>query len=312
MDASRFDHLSRLFGRRHRRRTTLAGFGALLAGLLNGPADQGEAAPRRRTCRAPGKRCGPGQGTACCQGATCQRGRCRCASNHRSCGRRCLPKHKCCRHKECPENQRCMNGRCRCRAGRKRCQNRCIRNRLCCGGCPPWQKCVEGECLRIPRRVFVTSETFSGNLNGIEGADQQCQSLAESAGLTGTFKAWLSTRIPESSPSVRFTNTATAGPFLLVDDTVIATSWEDLTSGTLRAPINQTELGVTITSELVWTNTLPDGTSARDSDCGGWHETITIGVAGRSSETDAEWTYGPLGIALCPAPGHRLYCFEQG
>jgi len=39
------------------------------------------------------------------------------------------------------------------------------------------------RCLR----VFVTSETYDGNLGGIAGADSKCQALADAAGLDGIW-----------------------------------------------------------------------------------------------------------------------------
>eukprot|EP01083_Nonionella_stella_P197664 726502_1 len=42
------------------------------------------------------------------------------------------------------------------------------------------------------RIVFVTSESYTGSqIEGIAGAHSECQTLADAAGLIGTFKAWL-------------------------------------------------------------------------------------------------------------------------
>jgi hypothetical protein len=43
-----------------------------------------------------------------------------------------------------------------------------------------------------PKIVFVTSQTYTGNLGGHTGADQKCKALALAAGLLGNFKAWIS------------------------------------------------------------------------------------------------------------------------
>ena len=43
-----------------------------------------------------------------------------------------------------------------------------------------------------PKRVFVTSTTYKGNLGGLAGADAKCQTRANAASLGGTWKAWLS------------------------------------------------------------------------------------------------------------------------
>ena len=81
---------------------------------------------------------------------------------------------------------------------------------------------------------------YDGNLGGLAGADAKCDLLASNAGLTGTFRAWLSDGI--DSPDTRFLKAG--NPYVLVDNTtVIASDWTDLTSGSIQAPINLTELG---------------------------------------------------------------------
>src|SRR5580692_9705113 len=45
----------------------------------------------------------------------------------------------------------------------------------------------------IFNKVFVTSATFTGDLGGQKGADAKCARVAKAVGLSGTFKAWLST-----------------------------------------------------------------------------------------------------------------------
>ncbi len=41
------------------------------------------------------------------------------------------------------------------------------------------------------RRVFITSQAYNGNLDGLAGADQKCQQEAEQMNLEGTWKAFL-------------------------------------------------------------------------------------------------------------------------
>jgi len=56
---------------------------------------------------------------------------------------------------------------------------------------------VEKEWPYIPsdypnlRKVFITAQSFTGNLQGLEGADKKCQEQAESEGFQGTWKAFL-------------------------------------------------------------------------------------------------------------------------
>jgi len=56
---------------------------------------------------------------------------------------------------------------------------------------------IEKEWLYLPsdfpnlRRVFITEDRFSGNLDGLEGADQKCQQEAENQGFNGEWQAFL-------------------------------------------------------------------------------------------------------------------------
>lgn len=167
-------------------------------------------------------------------------------------------------------------------------------------GCNSW--------CRLPRRVFVSSEeTIVGAFGGSSAADDQCTSMANSAGLLGTFKAWVSDTA--STPATRF-DVSFKGAYLLPDDTAVAVAgWGDLTDGTLAAPIKVTELGATIADGYAWTGTTTTG-AATGEDCSDWTDTMngTTGIAGKISAVDAKWTeYGPL---ACPAQW-RLYCFED-
>src|SRR6185369_8943915 len=58
---------------------------------------------------------------------------------------------------------------------------------LCIGG--RCAICADGSC----RLAFVSSSTANGAIGGLDPADARCQSLAQNAGLLGTYRAWLST-----------------------------------------------------------------------------------------------------------------------
>ncbi len=105
----------------------------------------------------------------------------------------------------------------------------------------------------------------TGNLNGPAGADAICQALAGAADLPGTFKAWLSTTT--ASAASRLTHSS--HPYRLVDGTVLANDWADLTDGSISVSIHETETGASVSPEFVWTNTASDGTAAT-YDCLGW------------------------------------------
>jgi len=45
--------------------------------------------------------------------------------------------------------------------------------------------------IQTVRRVFITDATFSGNLEGLQGADRRCQEEADSKGYKGTWRAFI-------------------------------------------------------------------------------------------------------------------------
>jgi len=221
--------------------------------------------------------------------------------------------------------------------------------------CATGETCIEGECrseevdpeqcltsegcgdevlylhgATTKRRVFVTSKTmFGASIGGLTKADALCQKLADDAGLRGTYLAWLST--DKASPASRFKKD---GPgWALVDGTLVANDWADLTDGSLQHAIDQTEKGASApttsacseTMTPVWSQTTADGTfayagepTASDPkwDCGDW--TSVPGTSqnnwGDAGASDGGWTRlgncNTFGVA-CTNNLAALYCFEQ-
>jgi len=171
---------------------------------------------------------------------------------------------------------------------------------------------VTHDCLypATHRIVFVTAGLYDGNLGGLSGADAICQLEAESASLTGTFKAWLSDS--NASPETRFT-TAPMASYVLVDGTPVANDWEDLTDGVIIHPIDQTANGTLLSSAIfVWTGTSTDGTSdISGSYCSDWTDELSpdAGITGSLIEEDYQWTR--THAVGCTSPTLHLYCFQQ-
>jgi hypothetical protein len=179
---------------------------------------------------------------------------------------------------------------------------------LSTGLCLPDGTCTDTSSSK---HVFVSNEEFDGNLSGIEsyrGGDDTCQSLAHAAGQAGAYRAWLSDAA--TSPSKRFTHASI--PYVLVNGTVIANDWADLTDGTLAAPIDVTESGATTGppgNAIAWTGTNSDG-SAASSNCAGWTSNAASdpGLVGAPGFTSSFWSSALAGACNSSA---RLYCFEQ-
>jgi len=171
---------------------------------------------------------------------------------------------------------------------------------------------VKGPPPPAEKLVFVTSDTFDGNLGGLAGADAICQAAADNAipPLSGVFKAWLSDNT--DSPSTRFTQATV--PYKLTDGTTIANDWADLTDGSLAAPINVTENGgLPGGLPYVWTSTTATGSAELCcANCSEWTSNAPIfadGWWGNSAASNASWTDTNTG-APCINLVH-LYCFEQ-
>ncbi len=162
------------------------------------------------------------------------------------------------------------------------------------------------------RRVFVTSSVYTGNLGGLSGADEICQTEATNANLTGSWIAWLADQT--SSPLTRFVRGQ--NDYVLIDGTVIAKSWEDLVDGSLLASIERTPIGgVMPRTPFTWSNVASTGqlVGSLDSDhCVGWtsNDPGIGGRVGENNRTDSGWTVNTVAGYLCNST-LALYCFER-
>lgn len=169
--------------------------------------------------------------------------------------------------------------------------------------------------------IFVTEATFAGNIgfdddgkmatppcSGLLCADTVCKNEAQKHGLTGTYKAWLST----GSENAKADMPTGKNWFLRNGATVGATGvlYNDVADNViLQHPINVIGSGLTelLNNQQVWTGTNAGGTSA--STCLNWTtaDGKEIGSFGSVSATTQKWTY--LDNELCSAKLH-LYCFR--
>jgi len=170
------------------------------------------------------------------------------------------------------------------------------------------------------KTVFIISGFLSSaDVGGLTGADAICQSKASAAGLTGTYMAWLSDGT--NSPSTRFTH---AGPYVMTTGTVIATSWADLTDGTIgNNGIDRDEYGNLTINTGVISNTTTSGTilsTDPNSTCSFWTSTSgslsNQGSPGGSNSFGfccgtSCWTDGCSSAACNNSTFWKLYCFQQ-
>jgi len=164
-------------------------------------------------------------------------------------------------------------------------------------------------CELAAHRVFVTSTAINANFGGFAGADAACQQHANTAGLGGTWMAWLSDEA--STPAARFTKSLV--PYVLVDGTPIAASWSALTTNMAPAvAIELDENGTNVGVSEVWTATNPDGTlTTGTSFCVDWTSNLQSDVTtvGRADLATSQWT--DVFQQTCERNNVRLFCFEQ-
>lgn len=201
----------------------------------------------------------------------------------------------------------------------QRCASRCLATgRLgdCCDTSIPCQTgficqtCFQsqGECV-VPLRVFVTSQTYQGNLGGLVGADAKCQSLTTAAGLSGNFKAWLS----ESSASAKARFNVKDLSYYLVSGEKVAENFADLIDGSLDRPIDHDEKGAEVdpyASWTAWTGTEGRGLAVVNL-CSNW-TTSSSQKAGEVGNININDSFVWTAFDAVPCnQSNRLYCFED-
>ena len=165
--------------------------------------------------------------------------------------------------------------------------------------------------------VFISSNTYTGdlewesfpNLEGLARADAICNKLADSAGLKGEFKAWLSDT--SEAPSTRLGLNDFTGNFVLPNGNRIASGWQDLTDGSLLQPIRFDQNGGVQNGE-VWTHTNAQGkptTNNQQYSCLDWSTSSSQynGYYGRSDQKTTQWTH--YNYAQCDVQSH-IYCIQ--
>jgi hypothetical protein len=159
------------------------------------------------------------------------------------------------------------------------------------------------DAAKTPLRVFVSSAVKTGNLGGIAAADQLCTTLATTAKLGGTYRAWLSVAGADAVDHI-----TSAGPWQLVSGEIVADDKAGLTSGALKHLIDKDENGATppVEEDRAWTGTGANGRYA-GPDCAQWAGGGNGLVGEARNNANGQW--GALGNEAC-GEQNRIYCFE--
>ena len=148
-------------------------------------------------------------------------------------------------------------------------------------------------------------------------ADAHCNGVAMTHFPNRTFVAWVSTK---ANPVKGRLGMDKGRKYVLgKSDTVVAESYEQLLSGTLKVPINidQNNMMIPLAAEndscdenpnYVWTGTNVDGTGSL-SDCNGWTvDMVGAGTVGTLSAKDYKWTNK---CTRSCAESYRVICVQK-
>ena len=163
------------------------------------------------------------------------------------------------------------------------------------------------QAVKRKRVVFVTSQTFDGNLGGTAGADAKCMAAAAGGApalASKTFRAWVSTA--GSAPAATF---STDGSFVTVGGAVLGDSFNNLREGTLMSAItSETDAPIVVP---VWTGTTENGYNVAGDDCSGWTDASNGVTAQQASSDIIQWYWSSWNPSISCDQQAALYCFEQ-
>ncbi len=168
--------------------------------------------------------------------------------------------------------------------------------------------------LTLPGKgFFISSVAYTGDLidvgsgsSGLQVADNLCTSLASSASLGGTWKAWLSDSHQDAIDRI-----VDVGPWYLMDGPMVFQDKANLMTSPMVKPLVD-ETGSTNWSWMyTWTGYGAVNTTMGDHACSDWGGTSLTGVVGNPF-SKAEWNLASSSTPLldCSQMAH-LYCIEQ-
>ena len=183
----------------------------------------------------------------------------------------------------------------------------------------------DSDCGFAGRRIFLSSQTFTGAMGTRAGADLACETMAYAAGLRHSerYKALLADTSGAPNDFV-VVEPADDRPFILPTGLVLAASYPDLLKAGPGAGVTTTELGEVLYDKKVWTNVNPFGGAYLEnaaSTCASWNSADAIhsaragynAVAPGDAAALAEWKFKKQWLSfsneLCNL-SLRIYCIE--
>ncbi len=163
-------------------------------------------------------------------------------------------------------------------------------------------------CVKA-RIAFISKETFAGNfaLGDPDIADMACQDLADAAGLTGFFRAFLA--VADETPDTRFDHGFTAAYMNTTNGVIIADGWPELSTGFLKKPILTDQHGDLVAMPAAWTGLQDVETIV--ANCMDWTSPMAADT-GALGDAESFMTHDWLLIDLFPCDTeNHIYCFED-
>lgn len=169
------------------------------------------------------------------------------------------------------------------------------------------------DCF-TPKWVFLTKNVYISKFGGIGEADIICKKDAEAAGLSGTYKAWLSDMFPGNSPNSLWLNLEFQGWYRMPTDppSLFAKGFNGLSSPG-KNPLNVLANGSkNVSLTKAWTATTVLGKKNESfGNCNSWQD-MGFGMdggIGNPQAIDKTWT--DLSGPLCGSVEAGIYCFEK-
>jgi hypothetical protein len=175
--------------------------------------------------------------------------------------------------------------------------------------------CEQPQPPPAGKRIFTTEATFDGDLGGLAGADEKCQTAADAEALGGTWKAWIS-----DSTSNAYDRILGDGPWFAwrtwpYESTGWVLAFRDRAQlrGIPSAFLDGTERHFNLGGEgPVWTGTRIGGARGDAPVCGDWKndDAVEVGTIGWVNVNPLVYWTDSENDASCATRAH-LICFEQ-
>jgi len=182
------------------------------------------------------------------------------------------------------------------------------------------------DCGYFGRRIFLSSQSFSGDMGTRAGADLACQIMAAQVGFKDEYKyrAFLADASGSPNTFVDPDPGGPARPFILPGGLIVAASYSALIADGPGAGITTTEQGEVLFERRVWTNLDPFGDAYLEdpgSTCAEWSSADALksarvginAVAPGDAAALAEWETQRHWLSFKSVAcvyDYRIYCIE--